>query len=964
MTKNPENLDPEFEKLQEGFSEEEKELAEKYSKSVEKQSDDFGFAEKEKEEKYTAELREKFNEMAENTLEEKKKILRGELMKEEAERLEKAENEQIEKEALSFNNDIERDQYTVLRNSGLVKSPEQFADTVKLLKTGTFFANIECALKFLKTREEFLEFLETKYSDTSGREILYDFPIDNFKLFVDFYQIDTPQKFKEFLNNEHNCEALLASNFEKLEFMADILDADQFKNFLREEGFRRFLKTGNQDVLKDYLDFNKIKNPEEIQKIFTDGNLEYILFSEAKPENSKYIFSNFIKTPEDIKKAFEKNQPIEALVKDANIDNLKYVIDLYQINTLDGLENLCGYKDDEVRDALRMGNLENIREFAKFCGNPEEFKKICNESDVGYGLLKTKSENFAYLIESGIIDKNNLFYLRSDWVNRINSLVDIDKNNEDEFAFLKRIKDQHPDAVYNTLSVLADYKDKNQDSVDIGRDAEGIFEILDKLGGITLVIYDKIRKLNKEEGNNYAENIKERMKQVKEKYGAKDFNANEFFASLADFVDGFSEADFKILCSDEMVKKINKLGGELDLNKDRTFRFLLNMKDNMVMKKFLKDEIVFSEVKGAPASEFSETDIENNRGGPTLYGRQRETGIKNITDYATFGREDREPYMGWEYIAAARSIKEKDIDKRFAGNQNFEKTKEKLEYVKKRLPDALKIRLDKVFGALDEWGKEGLEIEKKNQGDLVAGSYVKFDDSVNIKESFGNKIDFPAKKYNEVYDSLDKSFKSASWVSIRVGSGIETLYDFMTKDKKQFEKESRNLEYLSMHQKELSENELQILKDKSKNILNSLELIESVYNTPKGVYFSFPPLHGGTRGEDARDWMPRSYALRDRIYYKTKISGKENFTNVKEYHLAKTRAGEQDDLKIRLYSFSSEADQKKLGQLGMAIEVERNSKTKFLDKKEAEDLLKQLKVYTLPTLYLKDFPLLKAEEKK
>ncbi|MFH1048037.1 MAG: hypothetical protein V1732_00025, partial [Patescibacteria group bacterium] len=969
-TKNPENLDPEFEKLQEGFSEEEKELAEKYSKSVEKQSDDFGFAEKEREEKEAAELRKKFKEMAKNTSEEEKKFLREELLKEEAERLEKIENEQIEKEVMSFNNDIEREQYIVLRSSGLVKSPEQFTETVKLLETGTFFPNIKTMIKFIKTKEQFQEFLETEYTDITGREILHDFPPDNFELFVDFYQIDTPQKFKEFLNNEHNCEALLASNFEKLEFMADILDADQFKNSLREERFRRFLRTGNQDVLKDYLGFNQIKTPETVQEVFKDEKLDYVLFSEAKPENSKYIFSEFIKKPEDIRKAFEKNQPIEILIRDANIDNLKYVVGLYQINTLDGLENLCGYsesrflKDAGVRDVLRIENLENLREFCKFCGNSEEFKKICNEFDISYGLSKIKPENFVYLIESGIIDKNNLFYLRSDWVVRINSVVDINKNNEVEFAFLKRIKDQHPDVVYNTLSVLADYKDKNQDSVDIGRDAEGIFEILDKLGGITLVIYDKIRKLNKEEGNNYAENIKERMKQVKEKYGAKDFNANEFFASLADFVDGFSEADFKILCSDEMVKKINKLGGELDLNKDRTFRFLLNMKDNMVMKKFLKDEIVFSEVKGAPASEFSETDIENNRGGPTLYGRQRETGIKNITDYATFGREDREPYAGWEYIAAARSIKEKDIDKRFAGNQNFEKTKEKLEYVKKRLPDALKIRLDKVFGALDEWGKEGLEIEKKNQGDLVAGSYVKFDDSVNIKESFGNKIDFPAKKYNEVYDSLDKSFKSASWVSIRVGSGIETLYDFMTKDKKQFEKESRNLEYLSMHQKELSENELQILKDKSKNILNSLELIESVYNTPKGVYFSFPPLHGGTRGEDARDWMPRSYALRDRIYYKNKISGKENFTNVKEYHLAKTQIGEQDDLKIRLYSFSDEPDQKKLGQLGMALEVERNGKAKFLDKKEAEDLLKQLKVYTLPTLYLKDFPLLKAEEKK
>ncbi|MBU3925486.1 hypothetical protein KJ854_06195, partial [Patescibacteria group bacterium] len=328
MTKNPENLDLEN---QAGFSAEENKFGEDYSKAMEMPFDNFGFAEKEMADNQAAELREKFKEMVENTPEEEKKILRGELFKEEAERLEKEEKEQIEKEAMSFNNGIARDQYMVLRNSGLVKNQEQFADTVKLLKTGTFFSNIETMSKFVKTREQFLEFLETEYSDTTGREILHDFPPDNFKLFVDFYQIDTPQKFRDFLDNENNIEVLHNGKSEKLEFMADILDADQFKNSLREERFRRFLKTGNQGVLKDYLDFNQIKPPEAVQEVFKDEKLDYILFSEAKPENSKYIFSNFIKKPEDTKRVFEKKQPIEALIRDANIDNLKHVVDLYQI---------------------------------------------------------------------------------------------------------------------------------------------------------------------------------------------------------------------------------------------------------------------------------------------------------------------------------------------------------------------------------------------------------------------------------------------------------------------------------------------------------------------------------------------------------------------------------------------------------------------------------------------------------
>lgn len=585
MLKNPENFEPESEKMKEGFFAEEKKFAEKYSKSVEKQNDDFGFAEKEREENEAAALREKFNEMTENTPEEDKMRLRGELLKEEAERLEKKENEQIEEESQFFENYEDRDRYKVFLKAGLIKNLEQYNEN----------------RKFFKNRSA-----------------------NKFKLFIDFYKINTSEKFKEFLDNENNLEVLSRSRIKKIEFMVGIFSAEQFQSLLKEERFKLFLETGSQDVLKDYLDFNNIKNPEEIQKIFTDGNLEYILFSEVKSENSKYVFSNFIKNPEDIKRAFEKKEPVEALISDANIDNLKYVVDLYQINTLDDLENFCGLKDAGVRTVLQVGNLENLREFSKFCENSEEFKKLCNELNIGYGLSKTNPENFAYLIENGIIDKNNLFYLREDWIDRITSLINIDKNNEDEIAFLKRMKEQYPDVVYNTLRVLKDQKDKNQDNIDIGRDAEGIFEILDKLGNITSVIYDKIRKLNKEERNNYAENIKEKMEQIKEKYGTKDFNTNEFsaeFSALANFVDGISEADFKILCSDEMVKKINKLGGELDLDKDRALRFLLSTKDNMVMKKFLKDEIVFSEVKGAPVSWFSETNIESNRGEPTLYGR-------------------------------------------------------------------------------------------------------------------------------------------------------------------------------------------------------------------------------------------------------------------------------------------------------------------------------------------------------
>ncbi len=297
----------------------------------------------------------------------------------------------------------------------------------------------------------------------------------------------------------------------------------------------------------------------------------------------------------------------------------------------------------------------------------------------------------------------------------------------------------------------------------------------------------------------------------------------------------------------------------------------------------------------------------------------------------------------------------------------MEEAKRKLEYAKNHLTAELRNRFEKIFSTLEDWRKEGEKIENEskeiykdnNKRFLEAGAYARYDDGIDPKKSIENKIDFPSRKYNEAYDCLDKSFKSASWLSLRIGKGIEMLYDLMANNKEQFEKEAKNLDYLNRHKEELSKEEKKILEDKSKGILDAIELMESVYKIPKGVYLSEPPLHAGSRGEDAKNWSPRSYILRDMVFYETKSAGKENFTNTKEYHLAKGG----DDLKIRLYSFSSEPDQKKLGELGMALEIERNGQKKFLNDEEAEELLKNLANYTLPTLYLKNHTLLSVKKK-
>lgn len=908
MPKNPESLNLEN---QTGFSAEEKEFAEEYSKSTEKHSDDFGFAEKEKREK-AALLKDRFNKLAENTPEEVKKYLREELMEEEVKRIEQEENEQIEKEANNLRFFEDRDKYKFFKKSGLISNIDQY---ITFAKKGVFTG----------------------------------LSADKFKLFIDFYKINTPKKFEEFLCNENNLAVLLRGELEKIEFAMSVLTLDHFRDNMQEQRFKLFLEKGNQSVLKDYLEFNKIKNSGEVQNIFKNESLEYILFSEAKPENSKYIFSNFIKNPEDIKKAFGKNSQIGEMLALGNTENLKYVTTFFQINTLDSLENFC--ENSMVKEVIQISNLKSLKKIAGFCANADEFKELCQNSnfDISSGLLKTKYENLHYLIENDIINKNNLFFLNDNWINELDSIVNIKDNDAEEIAFLKKIVNEYSSQVVdNTLRALA----KNRNNANLSQNGNDIFDVLDSLGNITPSYFDKVTRINKSEKEEFINNTKQKLEKIKKIYEFDEMHIYDF-SDLVDFISEISENDFENLCSDAIVEKMKTLNDDLGWNKHEQLRFLVETKTNRFFEMIVKDRIVFSELKGAPSTILFQA-MQEREDAASLYGRERDAFVTNISDYAAFGRRDRTPYIGWEYIVAARSEKEKNMGERFANIKEVAKAKAKLEYVKKHLPYELKMRLDKIIEKLDEWRKEGLEIEEKNPGQLTAGAYVRLDDNINIEGSIYNKIDFPAVKYNEFYDRLDKSFKSASWVSIRIGKGIESLYNSL----------KNNLKYLSFHEKEISDEEKRILQSGSKDYLNYIELIESVYNTPRGVYLSAPPLHGGIRGEDARDWSPHSYALRDRIYYKNIVFGKENYTNVKEYHLAKQRVKEQNDLKIRLYSFSDKPDQKKMGQLGLAIEIERNGKKKFLKKQEAEELLKNLSKYTLPTLYLKNYPLLRIEENK
>ncbi len=455
---------------------------------------------------------------------------------------------------------------------------------------------------------------------------------------------------------------------------------------------------------------------------------------------------------------------------------------------------------------------------------------------------------------------------------------------------------------------------------------------------------------------------RKKLDKIRELYGLKGFKSVKHLINWFDI----GRENFELISSAEFAKKLEMVSNKIGWAKEEIIHYFAEENfrrlGSPVFEELAKDNIVLSEDANEaklPLSELFTTPGVLTQ-AVTLYGRERNSAVRNITDFITLGRKWRNnPYKGWEYVAATRGLKREDIESEVpqdflegerVGEPGLREAKKRVDHVKEHLPIILKPRFEKILKTLEEWGNEGKKIEEKVKVPLVAGAYVRFDSGFDAEKSLGKKLDISAGNYKELYINLDKGFKAASGISPRLGKGIEQLYFLM-------QKKSRDLTYLKSHQSELSKKEKEIIEDKYKYLLEPIELMECVLNSQKGVYFNDPPLHGGARGEDARDWTPQSHALRDRIFYKSEKGGKENYINVKEYHLGQR----EDDLKVRLYSFSDKSDPKNLGEGGMTLEIERNGKTKFLNEKETEIFMKEIKKRTLAALYLEDSMLLKIE---
>lgn len=457
---------------------------------------------------------------------------------------------------------------------------------------------------------------------------------------------------------------------------------------------------------------------------------------------------------------------------------------------------------------------------------------------------------------------------------------------------------------------------------------------------------------------------KRNLDKVKQMYDLKGFKSVEHLIKWF----RIDKENLGLILSPEFAKKLEKVSNKIGQDKAEIIHFLINHDvylKSPVFEELAKDDIVFSrDAKTAIREEklsfhdlFGEITSINER----IYGRKRYSSLLGFTNYITLGRPESDPYKGGIYVAAMRDLKKKDIEryksKYFSDKYESElkEATEKMEYVKECLPSELKNRLEKISETMKQWEKEEEKIKWGKIHDWTAGAYVRFDSNLGAGKSLDKKLNIPAEKYRGLYLNLDKGFKAVSQESRWLGGGIEELYELMQK------KES-DLKWLDLHKNEISEQEKKIIGDRYKDneyLLGAIESMERVYDVQKGIYLTNPPLHGGAGGVVPADWTTRSYALRDNIFYKkTEKDGEENYINVKEYHL-----GRQDnDLKVRLYSFSEKPDQKELGKDGMTVEIERNGKTKFLNETETKIFMRELKKRTLATLYIEDSMLLKVEK--
>ena len=463
----------------------------------------------------------------------------------------------------------------------------------------------------------------------------------------------------------------------------------------------------------------------------------------------------------------------------------------------------------------------------------------------------------------------------------------------------------------------------------------------------------------------------------------KNFYGKKLKLSLADieFLPDDSDKEFQEkFLSEELRKKVESISGHYEFigESGHSFKALRNLNLNPALAEALSNKSIFfsGDVKTAHLS--SEQVFETQETVeplllPTLWGRERVTPFSNVTNYITFGRSQASPpYKGWEYVAAGRGlpeellklwINERYLDGEVGGGPGFRKAQIRFDYVLEQMSffPELKKRFVNVFESLEKWREEAEDIKRKYGITFVtAGAYVRYS-QVDTEKVFAGKLNISSEGYPAIHSLLDQGFKAPSQIGARISGAVEKMYNIITEKKEDLTRDGGIVNYLTTRAKELSEMEKKSLRQKYKTAFEmweALELMEFALISPRGLYLDMPPLHGGAGGEEPPEWDVRTYPFRDRVFLKKEGGDgkKDVYINTKEYHIEL----KGDDIKIRLYSFTSEPEHRELGEDGLALEIERNGKTKFLTKEELEHFQEELKKYTLVTLYLKGDPLLEV----
>ena len=411
--------------------------------------------------------------------------------------------------------------------------------------------------------------------------------------------------------------------------------------------------------------------------------------------------------------------------------------------------------------------------------------------------------------------------------------------------------------------------------------------------------------------------VSKRLKDVfREKYGIELNSADVLRKIISELYYHSEKEKLKTIenipeiFEDEKIRERIKAGEELGETRDLIYMYFRNPEFFEALKEGKIDaEVLFD----SPPEEISDN--------PSFYGRIRQGRTRNLVDLAAYGREGRDSYHDSEYLRYF--LPDGRDGKDFSEIEKKVKAIEKFPFLRKKLCSLSEM--------LKKWREEGKRYEGVN---LRLGAYAKWDGDVNLKEAYNHKIEGDAIGFQI---ALNQGLKAPSHFGKKIKEFVDELYSISKKAE-----ENPGIFYALNHWEELSEPEREYLEKELRIGTDELKRVEEwIMNTPKGVYSEAPPLHNGNRGEDVAANNPRSYYMLDKVFYN--YNGDK--IGVIEYLVGD--GSEDEEMRIRVYNFNGNGE--------FAVEIYKDGKGRFLNRKEVEEMNGQLENYTLPTLFLKDY---------